>query len=84
MKHYESIITCPIERKERRKNSWDTYSITNTYVLLKDLHTAIALENGRHVPLELWRDKYDLDPITETSCSEHRKKGSMKLVAPSW
>jgi hypothetical protein len=34
--------------------------------------------------LELWRDKYDLDPITETSCSEHRKKGSMKLVAPSW
>jgi hypothetical protein len=29
------------------------------------------------------RDKYDLDPFTETSYSEHRKKGSMKLAAPS-
>jgi hypothetical protein len=29
------------------------------------------------------RDKYDLDPFIETSCSEDRKKGSMKLVAPN-
>jgi hypothetical protein len=41
-------------------------------MLLKDLHTTIAVKNG----------KYDLDPFTETSCSEHREKGCLKLVAP--
>jgi hypothetical protein len=30
----------------------------------------------------LWK-MADLDPFTETSCSEDRKKGSMKLVAPN-
>jgi hypothetical protein len=40
--------------KKKKEKSWDTYGITSTYVLLKDLDTAIALENGRYVPLELW------------------------------
>jgi hypothetical protein len=65
----------PIEKKKKKEK---TYSIIITYMLLKDLHTTIALENGRYVPLELCSDKYDLDPFTETSCSEHREKGSLK------
>jgi hypothetical protein len=39
----------PIEKKKKEK----TYSIISTYMLLKDLHTTIALENGKYVPLEL-------------------------------
>jgi hypothetical protein len=40
-------------------------------------------ELGKICSTGAMRDKYDLDPFTETSCSEHRKKGSMKVVAPS-
>jgi hypothetical protein len=39
----------PIEKKKKEK----TYSIISTYMILNDLHNAIALENGRYVPLEL-------------------------------
>jgi len=43
----------------------------------------IRRELGKICSIGAMRDKYDLDPFTETSCSEHRKKGSMKIVAPS-
>jgi hypothetical protein len=43
----------------------------------------IQRDLGKICSIGAMRDKYDLDPFTETSCSEHRKKGSMKVVAPN-
>jgi hypothetical protein len=39
-----------IEKKEKRE-----YLQHHEHMLLKDLHTNIALENGRYVPLELMK-----------------------------